>query len=113
MTPRYRLENRYVVNFINYKSNYVRIFLARTKDVAAQQFKKFLVFFEKRFDYTVHVLRTDPGGEYENVELFCKEQGVALQQSEAKIQASNGKDERMHRTIMDMARCMISLVVCL
>ena len=55
----------------------------------------------------MHVLRTDSGGEYQNVDLFCKKSGVARQRSEARNQASNGKDERMHRIIMNMARCMI------
>ncbi|GAB9471215.1 unnamed protein product, partial [Globisporangium polare] len=39
--------------------------------------------------------------------LFCKNTGVARQVSEARNQASNGKAERMHRTILNMARCMI------
>ncbi|OWZ15003.1 hypothetical protein PHMEG_00011433 [Phytophthora megakarya] len=45
----------------------------RTKDAAAKQFEHFLVFFEKRFNCRIHVLRTDSAGEYEKVDLFCKE----------------------------------------
>ncbi|POM64599.1 Rve domain containing hypothetical protein [Phytophthora palmivora] len=89
MTPRYRLNNRYMINFIDHKSNYCRVFLARTKDAAVKQFKHFLVFFEKqRF-------------------LFCKKAGVAHQRSEANNQASIVRAKLMHRTIMNMARCMI------
>ena len=36
MTPRDRLGNRYMINFIDYKSNYVKIFLTKTKAVAAK-----------------------------------------------------------------------------
>jgi hypothetical protein len=107
MTPRDRLKNRYMVNFVDHKTNYCRVFLAKTKDAAAKQFEHFLTFFEKRFDCRIHVLRTDSGGEYQNVDLFCKNTGVVRQRSEANNQASNGKAERMHRTIMNMARCMI------
>nr|BAP68978.1 RxLR effector candidate protein [Hyaloperonospora arabidopsidis Emoy2] len=32
MTPRDRLGNRYMINFVDYESNYVKIFLAETKD---------------------------------------------------------------------------------
>eukprot|EP00644_Phytophthora_capsici_P005569 jgi/Phyca11/97425/e_gw1.2.919.1 len=96
-----------MINFVEHKSNYCRVFLARTKDAAAKQFEHFLVFFEKRFDCRIHVLRTDSGAEYQNVDLFCKRTGVTRQKSEANNQASNGKAERMHRTIMNMARCMI------
>lgn len=107
MTPRDRLENRYMINFVDHKSNYVRVFLAKTKDQAAKKFEHFLVFFEKEFNCKIRVLRTDSGGEYQNVDLFCKTTGVARQRSEANNQASNGKAERMHRTVMNMARCMV------
>ena len=83
------------------------MFLAKTKDAAAKKFKHFLVFFEKMFDFRIHILRTDGGGEYQNVDLFCKKTGIARQVSEARNQASNGKAERMHRTILNMAMCMI------
>ena len=107
MTPKDRLHNRYLVNFVDHKSNYCRVFLAPTKDKAAKKFEHFLAFFERQFDCRIHVLRTDGGGEYANVDLFCKRTGVARQISEARNQASNGKAERMHRTILNMARSMI------
>uniref|UniRef100_A0AAV1VI54 Integrase catalytic domain-containing protein n=2 Tax=Peronospora matthiolae TaxID=2874970 RepID=A0AAV1VI54_9STRA len=107
MTPRDRLGNRYLVNFVGHKSNYCRVFLARTKDAAARQFEAFLVHFEKIFGFKVHVLRTDGGREYANVDLFCERTGVARQVSEARNQASNGKAERMHRTVLNLARSMM------
>ncbi|POM74260.1 Integrase catalytic core protein [Phytophthora palmivora] len=79
-------------------------YLARTKDAVAKQFEHFLVSFEKQFNCRIHVLRTDSGREYQNVDLFCKKTGVARRRSEARNQSSNGKAERMHRTIMNMAR---------
>ena len=39
--------------------------------------------------------------------LFCKDTGIARQVSEPRIQASNGSEERMHRTIMNMVRSML------
>ncbi|KAE8877447.1 hypothetical protein PF005_g6499 [Phytophthora fragariae] len=107
MTPRDRSGNRYLVNFVDHRSNYCRVFAAKTKDEAARKFRDFLVFFEKRFACKIHVLRTDGGGEYRTVDLFCKQEGVSRQVSEASNQASNGKAERMHRTIFNMVRCMI------
>uniref|UniRef100_A0AAV1T842 Polyprotein n=1 Tax=Peronospora matthiolae TaxID=2874970 RepID=A0AAV1T842_9STRA len=107
MTPADRLKNRYMVNFIDRYSNYCRVFLAPTKDKAVKKFEHFLAWFEKRFDCRIHVLRTDGGGEYMNVDLFCKSEGVERQKSEARNQASNGKAERMHRTVLNMARSMI------
>uniref|UniRef100_A0AAV1UND8 Integrase catalytic domain-containing protein n=1 Tax=Peronospora matthiolae TaxID=2874970 RepID=A0AAV1UND8_9STRA len=76
-------------------------------DKAAKKFEHFLAFFKRQFDCRIHVLRTDGGGDYANVDLYCKRTGVARQISEARNQASNGKAERMHRTILNMARSMI------
>jgi len=45
LTPRDKLGNRYMVNFIDHLSNYCRIFLSKTKDVAALKFKHFMAFF--------------------------------------------------------------------
>ena len=72
MTPRDRLGNRYLVNFIDHRSNYCHVFLAKTKDAAALKFKYFLVQFEREFNYKIHVLRTDGGGEYKTLDVFCK-----------------------------------------
>ena len=107
MTPRDRLGNRYLINFIDHRSNYCRVFLAKTKDAAAMHFKNFLVVFERKFNCRIHVLRTDGGGEYKPLDVFCKEVGVSRQVSERDNQASNGKAERMHRTIMNMVRSMV------
>uniref|UniRef100_A0AAV1TVR6 Integrase catalytic domain-containing protein n=1 Tax=Peronospora matthiolae TaxID=2874970 RepID=A0AAV1TVR6_9STRA len=94
MTPQDRLINRYLMNVIDHKMNYCRMFHARTKDAAAKQFEAFLVHFEKLFGFKVHLLRTDGGGEYANADLFCNRTGVARQVSGARNQASNGKAER-------------------
>ena len=72
MTPKDRFHNRYLVNFVDHKSNYCRVLLAPTKDKAAKKFDNHLAFFERRFDCWIHVLRTDGGGEYANVDLFSK-----------------------------------------
>ena len=89
LTPRDRIVNRYLVNFVDHKSNYCRVFLASTKDKAAKKSGIFLNYFEKRFNGKNHVLRTDGGAEYNNVDLFCQLNGVARQASEARNQALN------------------------
>ncbi|GMF59484.1 unnamed protein product [Phytophthora fragariaefolia] len=89
MSPADREGNRCTVNFIDHNTNYCRIFVARKKGQAAKMFEQFLVYFERRFNCKVHVLRTDGGGEYRNVDLFCQSNGIVRQVSEAKNQASN------------------------
>ena len=70
-------------------------------------FKHFLVAFERRFNCRIQVLRTDGGGEYKPLDVFCKETGVVRQISERDNQSINGKAKRMHRTIMNMVRSMV------
>ena len=55
MTPIDRLGNGYLVNFVDHKSNYCRVFLAPTKDKAAKKFEHLLIFFERVFDFKIHV----------------------------------------------------------
>ena len=81
--------------------------MAKTKDAAALKFKYFLVQFEREFNLKIHVLRTDGGGEYKTLDVFCKATGVSRQKSEDRNQASNGKAERMHRTVLNMVRSMV------
>ncbi|KAG3141774.1 hypothetical protein C6341_g19645 [Phytophthora cactorum] len=54
----------------------------------------------------MHVLRTDSGGEYQNVDLFSNRMGMDRQRCEAQNPAGNWKVEIMHRTVMNMEKCM-------
>ncbi|GMF44369.1 unnamed protein product [Phytophthora fragariaefolia] len=107
ITPMYRRKNRYIVNLVDHKSNYCRVFASKTRDEAAKKFQQFMAFFERRFNVRGHMLRTDGGGEYRNLDLFCQQTGVARQVTEANTSASNGKAKRMHRTVTNMVRCML------
>ena len=107
MTPRDRLGNRYLVNFIDHRPNYCRVFFAKSKDAVALKFKYFIVNFERAFNCKIHVLRTDGGGEYKTLDVFFKATGVSRQVSEARKHANNGKAERMHPAIMNMVRSMV------
>ncbi len=107
ITPTDRSGNRYMISFIDYNTNYCRVFLAKTKDQSAKKFEHFLAWFERRFDCRVQVFRTDGGLEYRNIDPFCQKTGVARQLTEPNSPAFNGKAERMYRTILNMARCMI------
>jgi hypothetical protein len=107
VTPTDRLGNRYLVNFIDYKTNYCRVFLPGPKMKQRENLSIFLRFLERRFDCQIQVLRTYGGLEYKNVDLFCKQTGMARQLTELNNRASNGKAERLHQTVLNMARCMI------
>ena len=85
MTPTDRCGNRYMINFADHRSNYCQVFLAKTKDVGAANFKHFLKFFEHRFNCRVHFLRMDGNGEYKPLDVFCKDTGSPGKSASARI----------------------------
>lgn len=91
-----------MIDFAAHASNYRRVLVARKKEFAARMFEHCYTFFERSLDCKVHILRTDGGGEYRNVDMFCKPTGVIRQDIEANNQAFSEKAERMHRTAQDM-----------
>ena len=107
ITPRDRRGNRYISTFIDFYSSFVAVFLAKHKDVAMLKFKEFLAYFERRFNCKILVLRTDGGKEYAQVDEFCAEIGIERQLTQPHTPASNGKAERMNRTLMNTARTML------
>ena len=89
-------QTRYLINFADHESNHVRVFVAKFKDEAARNVPAlFMTFFGRQFNVRVHVFRKDGGGEYRNLDLFYEQTGVGRQTSAS----SNGKAERMHRTV--------------
>ena len=89
MTPRDRLGNRYMINFVDHKSDYVKVFLTKTKDKAARLFELFLVFFEK-FRLSHSRLAYGLWWRDAHIDLFCRKSGVARQCSGARNHTSNG-----------------------
>lgn len=59
----------------------------------------------------IKCLRTDRRGEYTSTEFsgFCKEQGIRRQLTTAYTPQQNGVPERKNRTVMNMARSMLSM----
>ena len=104
VTPRDRFKNRYIIIFIDYKTNYLAAFAAPTKNEAVQHFKTFCKEFERTYHATVYTLRTDGGTEYQLLRKFCNDVGIRRQVTEPAHPASNGKAERAIRTLVTMAR---------
>ncbi|CAH0492883.1 unnamed protein product [Peronospora farinosa] len=103
--PKDRMRNRYLVNFVDHKSNYCRVFLARNKQrkissTSCRSLKSVSIDGFMSFKLKVEVSTR-------MWTCFCKSSDVARQISEARNQASNGKAECMHRTVLNMARAMI------
>ncbi|KAJ8524908.1 hypothetical protein ON010_g16208 [Phytophthora cinnamomi] len=101
--------NKHMLTIVDYGSSYNRVYLLQCKDEAAKHVMDFIPEFQRQYGATVKVIRTDGGGEFRGREIlaFLKRHGIRLQLTLTDNSASNGKAERMHRTIMNSARAML------
>jgi hypothetical protein len=79
------------------------------KDHQLKEFTAYQNAFERRRGIKIKCLRTDGGGEYANREAqeYLKEQGIRWERSLPRTPQQKGRAERLKRTIMEMARCLM------
>lgn len=100
---------RYFVLFIDDYSRKVFIYLLKTKSEVVDKFIEFQRLVENQTNKTIKVLRTDNGTEYCNKRLFdhLQSRGVHHQTTAPYTPEQNGLAERMNRSIVEKARCMM------
>jgi hypothetical protein len=84
-------------------------FLVDKSDVFAT-FKSFIKRVHNEFETTIKKVRSDNGSEFKNTRIdeLCDEFGIRHQFSAKYTPQSNGLVERKNRTLIDMARSMLS-----
>lgn len=119
---------RYFISFIDDFSRKVFVYFLETKTKIREIFENFKVMVENQMGCrirefqprssiivenksgnTIKILRTDNGSEYVNRDLenFLKKSGIRFQTTNSYTPQQNGLAERMNRTIVEKARCMI------
>ena len=100
----------YFLTFINDISNYVWLYVLKSKDEVFQRFKEFKSSVEKETGYEIKCLRSDNGGEYKsaNFEAFLRDNGIKHECTVPKTPEQNGKAERMNRTLVEAVRTMLA-----
>jgi hypothetical protein len=103
-------KSMYYVSFIDDFSRKTWIYFLRKKSEVFDRFKEFKALVENQTEKRIKVLRTDNGGEFcgNEFEEFCKKCGIARQKTTPYTPQQNGVAERMNRTLMEKARCMLS-----
>jgi hypothetical protein len=73
-------------------------------------FKKFIKRVQNEFETIIKKMRSDNGSEFKNTRIdeLCDEYGIRHQFSAKYTPQSNGLVERKNRTLIDMARSMLS-----
>ncbi|KAG4037393.1 Retrovirus-related Pol polyprotein from transposon TNT 1-94 [Phytophthora cactorum] len=99
----------YFVTFIDDKSHFCVVYLLRNKSEVAAKFAEFVAFAETQTGKRVKTLRSDNGGEYTSSTMakFCSDRGIVQKFTPPYTPQLNGVAERMNRTLVKCARCML------
>jgi transposase InsO family protein len=107
---------KYMLTYLCSKTEYSFVYFLKKKNEQFEKFKEFQKYYELLSNKKIKELRTDNGKEYFSNEIiqYLKNAGIKHNTSPEYCPESNGKAERLNRTIITKARCMmISLNVSL
>jgi transposase InsO family protein len=101
---------RYMLTIIDDYSRRVFPYFLKHKYDAFDAFKSWKIMIEKQIERKVKVLRTDNGIEFcsNQFKSFCRKEGIVRHHTIPHTPQQNGVAERMNRTIISKARCMLS-----
>lgn len=101
--------SRYLLTFLDDFSHKSFVYFLKSKDQVTDYFRIFKSLVENQSGKKIKILRTDNGGEYCNKKLsnFLKSSGIVHQTSCPYSPQQNGKAERLNRSLLDRARCLL------
>lgn len=100
---------KYLLTFIDDHSKKVFVYFLKSKSEVLDSFKTFKNYIECQTGLKIKTLRTDNGGEYCSNEFnrYCKVNGIQHQLSTAYTPQQNGVAERMNRSLIEKAKCLL------
>lgn len=100
---------KYFLTFIDDFSRQVFIYFLKNKSEVLPKFIEFIAWAENQHERKIKVFRTDNGTEFcsKNIEDICKKYGIQHQRTVVYTPQQNGVAERMNRTIVEKAKCML------
>lgn len=100
----------YFLTFIDDKTRYTWVYVLKHKHQVFAKFLEWKAAAENSTGQKLCVLRTDGGGEYTSREFqdYLREQGIRHETTVPKTPEQNGVAERMNRTVVETARCMLA-----
>jgi transposase InsO family protein len=103
-------ENKYGFVILDDLTRYTWVFFLIDKSDVFVTFKLFIKRIHNEFETTIKKVRSDNGSKFKNTRIdeLCDEFGIRHQFSIKYTPQSNGSVERKNRTLIDMARSMLS-----
>ncbi|CAA7043921.1 unnamed protein product [Microthlaspi erraticum] len=97
----------YFLTIVDDYSRAVWTYLLLEKSEVSKVLKNFLAYTEKQFEKTVRMVRSDNGTEFMCLSFFFREKGIVHQTSCVATPQQNGRVERKHRHILNVARALL------
>ncbi|KAF1318037.1 Integrase catalytic core protein, partial [Globisporangium splendens] len=99
----------YAIVFVDDYSRHVSVYFMKKKSEALDKFKIFKSELENLTDCKIKRLRSDNGGEYTSKRFvdYLVGFGIKHEKTAPYTPQQNGMAERMNRTLVEMARCML------
>lgn len=100
---------KYFITFIDDSTRWCEVYFLRQKSGVFEAFKIYQKRIEKQTGMKVKCLQSDNGHEYCNAEFdkYLANQGIVRRLTILHTPEQNGVAERMNRTLLDMARCLL------
>jgi transposase InsO family protein len=100
---------RYYIPFVVDYSRHISVRFPKANSEAAQQVKDYIAHL-KASGKSPRAIRSDRGKEFvnDNLRNWCDEQGIEMQLTGPYSPAQNGVAERMNRTLVELARAMLT-----
>lgn len=100
---------KYILTFVDDFSKKVFVYFLRVKSDVLVTFIEFKVYIENQTEKEINIFRTDNSTEYCSNEFhkFCKANGIQHQLTNAYTPQQNGVAERMNRTLIEKAKCLL------
>lgn len=100
---------RFFVTFIDDFSRKVWVYPLKAKSEVFAKFLEWKALVEAQSEHKIKALRTDNGGEFisKQFDEYLKTCGIERQVTPPYTPQLNGVAERMNRTLVEMARCML------
>ncbi|KAK1602959.1 hypothetical protein QYE76_027159, partial [Lolium multiflorum] len=102
--------SKYGLVIVDDYSRYSWVFLLKTKDETHREFITFTKKAQRMYESEIKAIRTDNGTEFKNYTMqeFVDDEGIKHEFSAPYTPQQNGVVERKNRTIIEMARTMLS-----
>lgn len=102
--------SKYFITFVDDYSRLVKVYTIKSRDEVPRVFQHYKNLMENQTGERIKIFRSDNAAEYKGGEMrkILQDSGIIHETSVPHSPQQNGTAERFNRTLVEMARCMLS-----